>query len=418
MFGLHPNADMISFKNEQNNIFRNASILLGRSLIDQETSKRASGSKSENNSQNETDTSQDDEDSEDSEDDREENDDVNDGSKDSQTRNLTSGHLLSPGMDFLSHGDLELLKATVARMGARLPKLLDVSTDDATTQSLLTKPDQAPYVSFILQESFRMNLLIREMRCTLGQLRLALMGKCSMSNKLGAVAADILINEIPASFRKWASTKTLGHWYDEFLARHWELSNWSSNMQMPPSIWLTGLFNPAALLVAMVQVASHHLQVPMNELTVETHFTRINKSQEVKELGVDVRGNQGGGVLFHGLSLAGCRWTETKEVGSWYTVEKAPLAMQCGGSLRQSVPKKLQSPLPLIFARAVKVQPNWTPAGITYLRNDPHVFDCPVYLTHDRGNTYSFNINIPLDEEAGDAQTWIKAGAAAILESL
>lgn len=88
-------------------------------------------------------------------------------------------------------------------------------------------------------------------------------------------------------------------------------------MQMPPSIWLTGLFNPAALLVAMVQVASHHLQVPMNELTVETHFTRINKSQEVKELGVDVRGNQGGGVLFHGLSLAGCRWTEPKEVGSW-----------------------------------------------------------------------------------------------------
>lgn len=201
MFGLHPNADMISFKNEQNNIFRNASILLGRSLIDQETSKRASGSKSENNSQNETDTSQDDEDSEDSEDDREENDDVNDGSKDNQTRNLTSGHLLSPGMDFLSHGDLELLKATVARMGARLPKLLDVPTDDATTQSLLTQPDQAPYVSFILQESFRMNLLIREMRCTLGQLRLALMGQCSMSNKLGAVAADILINEIPASFR-------------------------------------------------------------------------------------------------------------------------------------------------------------------------------------------------------------------------
>lgn len=30
----------------------------------------------------------------------------------------------------------------------------------------------------------------------------------------------------------------------------------------------------------------------------------------------------------------------------------------------------------------------------------------------------SFNINIPLDEEAGDAQKWIKTGAAAILESL
>ncbi len=137
------------------------------------------------------------------------------------------------------------------------------------------------------------------------------------------------------------------------MERYWQVAGWSKELQRPVSIWLGGLFNPAALLVAMVQVASHRLQHPMNELTIETHFTR--PPTKAGDASVDVRDAAGGGVLFHGLTLLGSRWTEVREVAEWYTVDKAPDTMQCGGSLRESRPKQLQVPLPPIYARAVQV---------------------------------------------------------------
>jgi len=39
-----------------------------------------------------------------------------------------------------------------------------------------------------------------------------------------------------------------------------------------------------------------------------------------------------------------------------YHVEGTPEGLQCGGSLRESVPKQLRVSLPIIFARAVQVQ--------------------------------------------------------------
>ena len=66
---------------------------------------------------------------------------------------------------------------------------------------------------------------------------------------------------------------------------------------------------------ARLMVSSRAPQVPLNELTIETHLTRLATPTDAVQAGADVRDNAAGGVLFHGLTLEGARWTEgDKEV--------------------------------------------------------------------------------------------------------
>jgi hypothetical protein len=212
LFGLHSNADMISLRTEQSEIFECASSLLSRSFAEQASSKGQHSSNhgggpsaSDDDEEDGAGPGSDDDDSEakgrDSDKDVSGGGGGGEGSRGEGKRGV-SVSLLSPGDTVLSHAELELLKAAVGRMKMRLPaQLTPPDASSPSVQRLLGQPEQAPYVSVVLQECDRMNRLLRTMGATLGRLRLALGGQHAMSDELHATARNILANRVPRAFQ-------------------------------------------------------------------------------------------------------------------------------------------------------------------------------------------------------------------------
>ena len=69
--------------------------------------------------------------------------------------------------------------------------------------------------------------------------------------------------------------------------------------------------------------------------------------------------------------------------------------------------------MPVLYLEAVRVQPTWTPSSVGLLRNDPKVYDCPVYTTTFRGPTFVFLATLTT---ATAPSKWTLAGAALVMQ--
>ena len=65
-------------------------------------------------------------------------------------------------------------------------------------------------------------------------------------------------------------------------------------------------------------------------------------------------------------------------------------SLPTAGYITDSRLKQLLPAMPLLYLRAVPVKPTWLPSGVGYLRQNPKIYDCPVYATTFRGPTYIF----------------------------
>ena len=75
------------------------------------------------------------------------------------------------------------------------------------------------------------------------------------------------------------------------------------------------------------------------------------------------------GSFIHGLYMEGARWEYDNELD-----EVAESTMEVGGVetrgfLAESKLKELMSPMPVMYLRAVVVQPEWVPESVGYMRN-------------------------------------------------
>eukprot|EP00605_Chrysophyceae_sp_TOSAG23-4_P000557 GSChrysophyteH1.ASY1.ANO1.630.1 assembled CDS len=92
------------------------------------------------------------------------------------------------------------------------------------------------------------------------------------------------------------------------------------------------------------------------------------------------------GVFVHGLLLEGARWTDEEE-----SSEDVKL-------------KVLLEPLPLMYVKA----------SVGYLRRDPSLYECPVYLTSARGFTFVFLSTL---KTVDPVHKWVLAGVAILMQS-
>jgi len=291
-------------------------------------------------------------------------------------------------------------------------------------------------VSVALQECSRMNALLEIMRTSLTELGKGLKGQLNMSQGMEDLRSALGRNEVPGrnpfsackwetsdptTSPAWPSRKALVPWFDDLLSRVQQLTDWAKRLPLRQlSLWLPGLFNPMAFLTAVKQVSARCTGVPLDKLDIETHLTTMWAAGEVSS--VPAKGD-----YIHGLFVEGASWPRVSSgeddaaqssdgdedahcPGAPYLVD----SVRCAGVLSQSRPKELLPQLPLVYARAVEVQPGWVPTSTGYLRSDPRTYDCPVYATTFRGPTYVFMATLPT---SAPVSQWVLGGVAIVFQT-
>ena len=114
-----------------------------------------------------------------------------------------------------------------------------------------------PFQNVFLQECDRMNVLVQEMLRSLHELELGLKGDLTMSDVMERLSDALAQDQVPATWAKLAcpSMRTLAMWLVDLQGRLQQLQDWTSNpLEIPPTTWLPGIFNPQSFLTAIMQV--------------------------------------------------------------------------------------------------------------------------------------------------------------------
>lgn len=242
-----------------------------------------------------------------------------------------------------------------------------------------------PYISICLQECERMNILMAEIKRSIQELELGLNGELTISEAMDALMMSIYINKVPESWEKlaYSSLLPLMPWWKNLIERHKQLQGWSAELALPNSVWLPGLFNPSSFLTAVAQTAARKNAWPLDQTTLTVEVT---KKQE-HEIDAPPRD----GAYIHGLFLEGARWDSKMN------------------SLNESFLKELYPTLPVMYIRAI-----WNEKAA---RSNQAFYECPVYVTKDRGPTFVSFFNLKINPNIGTASHWVKRGVAILLEA-
>ena len=237
------------------------------------------------------------------------------------------------------------LRSLLTDLKSRLPENFQMIDIEARAEPLYSGAS-APYVIVAVQECERMNVLLNEMRRSLVELEKGLNGELNMSEAMEDLSSALSIFQVPGrnpfhktSWEKyaWPSKKGLNSWFLDLLRRVDQLNKWSSTLETPLSIWLPGIFNPMAVLTAIMQVTARSTGLPLDKMAVDTHVTTFLSPAEATTYPEN-------GMYCHGLYMEGARWAIGEEAGDPVVVGTTSTA----GFIIDSKLKQLLPPMPLI----------------------------------------------------------------------
>jgi len=169
---------------------------------------------------------------------------------------------------------------------------------------------------------------------------------------------------------------------------------------------LTRALPPSLSLSLRPQVTARKNKMPLDNMSLDTFVTRMHRVNDAVNHGQYPED----GAFVHGLLMEGARWTDEEEsADDVYSVA----GTACAGHLTESKLKVLLTSMPLIYVKAVQVQPEWSPESVGYLRGDASLYECPVYLTSARGGTFVFLATL---KTADPVHKWTLAGVAILLQ--
>ena len=217
-----------------------------------------------------------------------------------------------------------------------------------------------PYAIVLRQELARMQLVLNTVGRDLSDLKLAIAGTIVMSERLQRVMSSLSDAKVPLGWEQvsWVST-SLGVWSESIQRRSKQLHDWVASVRMAMA-WLPGFFNPQAFLTAIRQEISRSNHWPFDQVVLSTEVTKLSAEK--------VDGPASEGMLIHGLILEG---------GAWSTKN---------GTLVDSAPKVLFSPLPVVHVSASVVEATKESLQAA-ARAAERTYCCPVYLNPQRKGT-------------------------------
>jgi dynein heavy chain len=281
-----------------------------------------------------------------------------------------------------------------------------------------------PYVVVALQEAERMNKLLGVMGKDISDLDKALKGQLNMTDALTDLTVALGISQWPGrnpfdlcgwEKNAWPSNKKLLPQFKDLIARVEFFNEWvdSEGMAPPFSLWLSALFNPMGFLTAIKQVTCRATKAALDKLTLETHMTSWMDPTSATYY-------PDAGFFCHGFYIEGARWEQKPDYDNApgpYQVGENP-STGCAGVIMESRLKELLPALPIIYVRAIPVLDSWLPSDAGYLRQDPTLYEAPVYFTNKRGSgvggTFIFLASCRTTEPTWK---WTLTGACMVLQT-
>uniref|UniRef100_A0A665X1X3 Dynein, axonemal, heavy chain 9 n=1 Tax=Echeneis naucrates TaxID=173247 RepID=A0A665X1X3_ECHNA len=258
--------------------------------------------------------------------------------------------------------------------------ILEKLPEEFNMTELLTRAEEkTPYQVVLLQECERMNFLTQEIRHSLYELNLGLKGELTVTTDMENLQNAIFLDMVPENWNKRAypSMSGLALWFTDLLARIKELEAWSADFILPSAVWLAGFFNPQSFLTAIMQAMARRNEWPLDSMGLQCDVTKKNRE--------DFSSPPREGAYVHGLYMEGARWdTQT-------------------GMIVDARLKELTPPMPVIFIRATPVDK----------QESKNIYQCPVYKTRERGQTYVWTFNLKTKE---NSSKWTLAGVALLLQ--
>lgn len=242
--------------------------------------------------------------------------------------------------------------------------------------------EKGPFQNVFLQECEYMNALLDEITRSMTELGQGLQGQLTITEKMEKLQDALNLERVPETWQKLAypSKRTLASWLDNLVRRIDQLATWKDDPNNIPRVTrLNMLFNPQSFLTAIMQFSK---KGDLNKLTLATEFTKKSLEEHDGPQPKD-------GVYVHGFLLEGARW-------DWAL-----------GVIDESRPKEMFSVMPVCLCRAVPVS--------IHGQEDRSVYNCPVYRTEDRGNTFIFTANLKTSSK-NPPRKWVLGGVAVILD--
>lgn len=249
-----------------------------------------------------------------------------------------------------------------------------------------------PLNIFLFQEVQRLQNAILKVRQTLQLVMQAIRGEVVVTGEIMDSINAVFDARVPRTWLYSAAgdelswlAPNLGIWYGSFLMRDEQYRTWLSDGR-PKCFWLTGFFNPQGFLTSVQQEITRAHKAEnwaLDSVVVHSEVSDIDSADHVRSAPKE-------GVFVHGLFMDGAAWS-MKE-----------------GSIVESAPKKLFSPLPIVLVTAV------TKAAKKNLAGDvgPYGgFECPVYKYPVRTDRYLiFSVLLPSRDHK--PQHWTLRGVA------
>nr|QWY73219.1 dynein heavy chain 5 [Hofstenia miamia] len=238
-----------------------------------------------------------------------------------------------------------------------------------------------PLNIFLKQEIDRMQRVIKTVRITLKDLRLAIDGTIIMNENLRDALDCMFDAKVPNFWKKisWESS-TLGFWFSELLERNSQFESWVFQGR-PNTFWLTGFFNPQGFLTAMRQeITRAHKGWALDTVILSNEMTKLMKE--------DIVSPPAEGVYIYGLYLDGAGWDRR------------------GTRLIEASPKVLYTVVPVAHLFAVNQ---------VIVKDPAKVYECPVYKKPRRTDlTYIFPLT--LKSGVNHSDHWILRGVALLCD--
>jgi len=235
----------------------------------------------------------------------------------------------------------------------------------------------------ILQECTHVSSVLLQIRDMLQELQEVMQGTLAVTEVMEQRLEALKRSQVPAEWLAcYSSAQTsFASWLQDLCDRVAQLDEWWHGT-IPTSVWLPGLFNPRALVTAIVQLNGQACGLPLDAMTAQTQMTSVMDASSIEHNAAE----KGQGQFIHGISMEGARWDTAV------------------GELVESKPRETYSACPVMKLMGV--------CSADYQHGEGY-YECPIYATPTRGPTYVLSAQLPC--KGVSSRRWVLSGVAMIL---